>query len=233
MYQIIKYFILFLLAYSPISIAFPPYKSTDADTADPYNLELRLGIVQLQRENGDNEYITPLLRANFGFPNKFEILSEFEYKPKQNELGEGAVGFKWAPIQGTLNLGIETLALLPVNSEKDGLGVESQLVVTVRNNNERMQLHVNAGRFHDPRGQTTQNGWRTSILTEWTGSTFRPGLELFAKKPNGQETDLRVGAGIIKSLGRFEIRSAVHVGLTSKAPDIIFNFWLSTKIPLL
>ena len=30
------------------------------------------------------------------------------------------------------------------------------------------------------------------------------------------------------SLGPFDVRAAVHVGLTSEAPDLVGNLWLST-----
>lgn len=221
----------FIQAASPAD-AFPPYKTTDADTADPYNLELRLGLLQATRGGGDTEYASPLLRANFGLPHKFELISEFEYLPEEGEFGEGAVGFKWAPLQGTPSFGIETLALLPVRDGDSGVGVESQFVATWHPPGARLRLHVNAGGFHDPRGSDTDNGWRASALTELMGyRSFRPGIELFAKRVSGEDADVRLGVGVIKRVGRFEIRSAVHAGLTDEAPDVVFNFWFSMKIP--
>jgi hypothetical protein len=212
--------------------AFPPYKTTDADTADPYTLELRLGLLQATRGGGETEYASPLLRANFGLPNKFELISEFEYLPDEGEFGEGAVGFKWAPLQGTPSFGIETLALLPVREGDSGVGVESQLVATWHEPGERLRVHVNAGGFHDPRGSDTDNGWRASALTELTGlRSFRPGIELFAKRVSGEDADVRLGVGVIKDVGAFEIRSALHAGLTNEAPDVVFSLWLSVKIP--
>ncbi len=64
--------------------AFPPYKTTDADTADPYTLELRLGLIQVERAEGETEYVSPLLRANIGLPKKIELISEFEYLPEEH-----------------------------------------------------------------------------------------------------------------------------------------------------
>lgn len=232
LWRVIVYVLSVQIIYVPSVAAFPPYKTTDADTADPYTLELRLGLVRVEREGGETEYVSPLLRANVGFPNKFELISEFEYRPEENEFGDGAVGFKWAPVQGSLSFGIETLALLPVRPEDDGIGVESQLLATWRGHNHDVQVHINAGGFHDPRGTETENGWRASVLTELTESSFRPGIELFAKRKNGQAADVRLGAGVIKDVGRFEIRSALHVGLTDEAPDVVFNFWFSMKLPI-
>ena len=219
------------LLYAPISGAFPPYKTTDANTANPYNLELRLGLVQAEREGGATEYASPLLRANFGFPNKVELISEFEYLPEKHEFGDGAFGFKWTPVQGSISFGIEALALLPVRPGDNGVGVELQLLATWGRANNGLQVHVNAGGFHDPRGSKMENGWRASVLTELTYSSFRPGIELFAKQKNGEDTDTRLGVGLIKNFGKFEVRSAIHVGLTDHAPDVVFNIWFSMKIP--
>ena len=230
--QLVVLFALIQAVHAPPAGAFPPYKTTDADTADPYHLELRLGLLQATRGNGDTEYASPLLRANFGLPNKFELVSEFEYLPEEGEFGEGAVGFKWAPLQGTPSFGIETLALLPVREGDSGVGVESQLVATWQPPDARLRLHVNAGGFHDPRGSDTENGWRASALTELMGNrSVRPGLELFAKRVSGEDADVRLGVGVIKSVGQFEIRSAIHAGLTDEAPDVGFSFWFSMKIP--
>ncbi len=74
-------YLLFLaapLVEPPPASAFPPYRTTDADTADPYTLELRVGLIKANQKDGDTEVAAPLLRANFGLPNKFELISEFE-----------------------------------------------------------------------------------------------------------------------------------------------------------
>lgn len=215
--------------YSASIEAAPPYKTTDADTADPSTVEVRLGMIQAEHKNGKTEYLSPLLRVNLGLPNKVELVSEFEYLPEENEFGGGAVGVKWIPVYGNFSFGIETLALLPVRPNDKGVGVESQLLATWRN--EKSSVHVNAGGFHDPRSEHTENGWRASVLTEITDNRFRPGIELFALQKHGEDVDVRLGAGFIRAIGNFEIRSGIHFGLTSEAPDIAINFWLSSKFP--
>ena len=222
---------LILLLFSPFTEAFPPYKTTDADTADPYDLELRLGIIKVERAERTTDFVSPLLRMNFGLPDKIEVVSEFEYKPEQHELGDGAIGIKWAPMQGPLSFGVETLLLLPVRSGDDAVGLESQLLATWRGPDQGLRVHMNAGGFHDPRGSATENGWRASLLAEYTENSLRPGLELFVKQNKGQDADVRLGAGLIKDAGQFEIRTAVHIGITSQAPDMVFNVWLSMKLP--
>ena len=229
---IIVFFVCIQLLCASISVAFPPYKTTDADTADPYNLELRLGLVQAEREGGATQYASPLLRANFGFPNKVELISEFAYLPEEHEFGDGAFGVKWVPVQGTLSFGIETLALLPVRPGDNGVGVESQFIATWRSPDQGLQVHINAGGFHDPRGSEMESGWRASVLAELIGnSSFRPGIELFTKHTSGQDADIRLGLGVIKNVGQFEIRTAIQAGLTDQAPDVVFNIWFSVKIP--
>ena len=54
----LRYALVFLISahvlHATPTLAFPPYKTTDADTADPYTLELQLGLIQLEREDGEN-----------------------------------------------------------------------------------------------------------------------------------------------------------------------------------
>ena len=188
-------YLLFLaapLVEPPPAYAFLPYRSTDADTAEPYTLELRVGLIKANQKDGDTEVAAPLLRANFGLPNKFELISEFEYLPEDGKFGDGAAGFKWVPLFGsTWSFGIETLALLPVRPGDDGVGVEAQLLSTFWS--ERFRLHINAGGFHDARVSLSEDGWRASLLAEFPCDGYRPGIELFAKKVEDNSTDARAG----------------------------------------
>ncbi len=210
--------------------AFPPYRSTDADTADPDTLELRVGLVKLEREKSETEVITPSLRANFGLRNKVELISEFEYLPEEGAFGDGAAGFKWVPLFGsTLSMGIETLALLPVRPGDSGVGVESQLLATYWS--DEFRLHINAGGFHDPRVSPSEDGWRASLLAEFPREGYRPGVELFAKEIESQPVDVRAGVGLIYDIGSYALRTGLHVGLTKEAPDVSFNLWIATTVP--
>jgi hypothetical protein len=220
-----------VLAYAAPAHAFPPYRSTDAGTAGPYELELRLGLGRLQRESSETEVLTPLLRTNLGLPGGFELISELEYSPRDDSFADGALGAKWAgPVSEQLSIGIETLALMPVSESTGGVGVESQLLTTFRADSYR--LHLNAGGFHDPREAVSESGWRASALLEFPRDTWRIGLELFGADTNRSEADVRAGAGLIYDLGGFDIRTGVHVGLTSEAPDFVMSLWLSTSFPL-
>jgi hypothetical protein len=209
---------------------FPPYRSTDADTAEPGALEVRLGLLRVEREDHDNAYSSPLLRVNLGLPKNLELISEFEYRSDEGHFGDGAIGVKWVPLRSPISLGIETLVLLPVASGQNGSGVESQLLATFRR--KGFLLHLNAGGFYDARPSENEEGWRGSALAEIRKGRFRPGLELFAKQVHSESVQVQAGAGLIAFLGPIDVRTGVHGGLTSEAPDFTASLWMTWKWPL-
>tara|TARA_Y100000031_G_scaffold157058_2_gene215482 strand:+ start:790 stop:1374 length:585 start_codon:yes stop_codon:yes gene_type:complete len=192
---------------------------------------MRFGLMQLERDGAETTSISPLVKANFGLPANLELVSEFEYHPKENHFNDGALGLKWVPVvAGSWSFGLESLALVPVRSGDDSVGVETQIVGTWHGPN--LLVHLNAGSFHDPRAGATERGWRASLLAESTVQAFRPGMELFAKQRSGESVDLRAGAGLIKDIGSMQLRSAIHLGITHEAPDVVFNLWITWKLPL-
>ncbi len=207
--------------------AFPPYRSTDAEAAPPSVLEARLGLLRVVREDGDDEYISPLLRVNLGLVRDVELISELEYEPEHDRLGDGALGFKWATARERVGIGVETLALLPVSPEHSGAGVESQLLATFRR--APLQVHVNAGGFYDSRPSEIERGWRASVLGEWQRGRARLGAELFAKQVHGEGARVQAGPGVIWSIGSLDVRASLHAGLTPEAPDLTANLWVSAK----
>ena len=207
--------------------AFPPYRTTDADTAGAGMLELRLGLLKIQRRDSTSKRRTPLLRTNIGIGAHYEIISEFEYSPDEHRVEEGALGFKWARLEDGFGIGVETLALLPVNSTLSGTGIESQFLATFQR--ERWQVHMNAGGFYDPRFEQTEKGWRASILAEFPRERFRPGVELFAKDTRSEATRVQGGIGLIAEFERFEVRTGIHFGLSDAAPDIEASIWFAWK----
>jgi hypothetical protein len=211
------------------SLAFPPYKSTDAETAGVDAIEFRLGLLEIEKIGPDSERHTPLTNLNFGVGPHFEISTEIEHAPDDDGADDAAVGFKWAAPRGAVNIGVETLVLLPVHSDQSGAGIESQFLMTVER--EQWTLHGNGGLFHDPRSDETERGWRASVLAEFPRDKLRPGVELFARNSNAGETEIQAGAGFIASLERVEIRTGLHIGLNDAAPDLEANLWLSWKWP--
>lgn len=210
--------------------AFPPYRSTDAETADPWTVEGRLGVVRVAREHGTNAYTSPLWRLNLGLPHRLELVSEGEWDASAGRLGDLAAGLKVVPFFGSFSVGVEALALLPVSSA-GGAGVEAQLVATQRW--ERVLLHVNGGGFFDSRPTATEKGWRASVLGEAPLGRWRPGLELFTRQVNGGPIEPSAGAGIIVRLGPIDLRTGLHVGLAEAAPDLRASFWVASKLSLL
>ncbi len=210
------------------AFAFPPYRSTDAETADPWALEGRLGVVRLRRDQGQNVYASPLWRVNLGMPHRLELITEGEYSATAGRLADAAVGFKWVPFFDTFSVGIEALALLPVSSA-GGAGTEVQLVATQRW--AAVLLHVNGGGFFDSRPAASETGWRGSVLTEVPLGRWRPGLELFARQINGGPVEPLVGAGVIVRLGPVDLRTGLHVGIADAATDVTMSFWIASKVP--
>jgi hypothetical protein len=217
-----------LLEVSP-ALAFPPYRSTDAETADPGALEGRLGLIQFTRDEGESSITSPLVRINFGLPHRVELSGEFEYLPDEGKVGDAAAGLKWVPYFHDLSLGVEALVLLPISSE-GGAGFESQLLATERW--EPIKVHLNAGGFYDARPNPLEKGWRASLLGELEVGRFCPGVELFAKQILSEPVVVQGGAGVIVTLGPIDLRTGAHAGLTEAAPDFVASFWIAGKLPL-
>lgn len=208
--------------------AFPPYRSTDADTAPPWTLETRLGLVRVERESSDTSYESPLFRGNFGLPGHVEILTEFSHVPETAKR-DLAAGLKWVPYFGPVSAGIEALALLPTGGSS-GAGIESLLLATLRS--DPLRVHLNAGGFYDPRPDESEHGWKVGLLGELGIGRLRPGLEIFAKGVASEDAQLIAGPGLIIDLGGFDLRTGVHAGLTREAPDVVWSLWITTAIPL-
>jgi hypothetical protein len=190
--------------------AFPPYRSTDAAPAEPWELEPRLGLLMVEREAGENEWTAPLFRVNLGFPGDFEAITEAELKPDSGELSDAAVGVKWIPLRRSFALGVEMLVLPPLPS-RPGAGVEATTVASIFA--QPMRLHVN-------------------LLGEVETGPLRPGLEIAMKTVRGEPSQIAAGGGAILNLGAIDLRAGVHLGLTADAPDIRASFWVTSKLPL-
>lgn len=211
--------------------AFPPYRSADGIPATPYEWGVRAGLGRLVRDDGRSTVTAPLIRSSLGLPDGFEVIAQLEYVPQANRLGDGALGGKWATmISDDLGVGVETFALLPVRPGSGGVGAETLFAATWRG--DGLRLHLNAGGFHDPRFGPARSGWRASALAEAAHDRTRVGVELFARDHNRGRPDVQAGAGVIYDLGRFDVRTAVHLGLTPAAPDVVASLWVTTSFPL-
>ncbi len=217
----------------PVTHGFSPYRSTDAETADPGHLEARLGLFRLDHEGKDNTYLSPLLRLNLGLLRNFELNSDFGYLSDEGQVDEAEIGFKWIPfeLQRSLSIGIETVALLPVSSDEDnGTGVDGVLLATWRLH--ALDLHFNAGGFYDARPVVSESGWKSGFLIDGRFGRVRPGLEIFAAQKSSRPVALELGPGLIVDLGPFDIRVGLHFGLTSEATDFAPSLWGSREFPI-
>jgi hypothetical protein len=219
--------ILFAFAIPPAA-AFPPYRSTDADTAAPWTLEARFGLVRFERDSSETSYESPLFRGNVGLPNRMELLTEFAHEPETGDR-DLAAGFKWIPYFGPVSAGIETLALLPTPGSS-GVGVESQLLASLWR--DPFRLHVNVGGFYDPRPAETEHGWRSGGVGELEIGPLRPGLEVFAKGVESEQPTWIAGPGLIVDFGGIDVRIGFHAGLNRGAPDFTTSLWVTTAVPL-
>jgi hypothetical protein len=217
------------LLQASLALAFPPYESTDAGTADPWTLEGYAGLVRYERDARKTTVTTPLLDVNLGLPEHLELTGELEYVPAERALGDAAVGLKWVPYSRRLSLGVETLALLPVSSA-GGAGVEWSFLAT--QHWTRVELHVNAGGFYDARPEPVEKGWMASVLGEVEIGLFRPGVELFARQVISERVAVQAGVGWIVTLGPVELRAGAHAGLTDAAPDFVASFWVAGAFAL-
>lgn len=225
--QLVLAILALAVCWPPAAVAFPPYRSTDAETAGAGVLELRLGLARVQRRDSVSRRSAPLTRTNFGIGPNWEVISEFEYSADEHTMAEGALGFKWARLANGLGRGVETLLLVPVRSDQSGVGLESQFLTTIKR--PRWQLHFNVGGFYDPRGTETERGWRASALAEFPRARFRPGLELFVKDIRSQAPRVQAGLGMIKQFELLELRAGIHAGLSSQAPDVEASLWLAWR----
>jgi hypothetical protein len=44
---------------------------------------------------------------------------------------------------------------------------------------------------------------------------------------SGEPTVVQLGPGVIIDAGRFDIRAALHAGLTREAPDLMLSLWIT------
>jgi hypothetical protein len=210
--------------------AFPPYRSTDAGTADAGVFEARLGLLRMRREAGDTLYASPLLRLNLGLAPGLELTSELEVRPGRGGLTDAALGGKWVPVRGRWSVGAEALLLLPV-PHAGGVGVESQLVLTYRDDRRGVRLHVNGGGFADGRAEPAEKGWRGSALVELKRGRYRTGFEVFSRRMGSRPVEVVAGPGIVIDVGRrVDLRFGLHVGVTQAGPDLVLDAWTSTEL---
>lgn len=192
--------LLSLIIWTPDTLAYRPFDSTDASVAGPGEFELEFGPVGHLREGREKSFIAPAAIANFGISDDREIVLEGKLKTLQGELSEGArtnlvdtaLSLKQVHRRGSLQDGVgpsvasECGILLPTIRGESGVGATCAGIVSQRW--PAATVHLNAAvaltREH------TWNRFLGGIIEgpyEWR---VRPVLEIFrASDPGGARTD--------------------------------------------
>jgi len=85
--------------------AYRPFSSTDADVADPGELEVELGYFTVERTGSEDTFVIPQLVFNFGLTDTLEVIAEFDVEDPPDgkaEVVDGAVFLKGVLKQGIL-----------------------------------------------------------------------------------------------------------------------------------
>ena len=69
---------LLLAGWSPTTLAYRPFDSTDADVVEPGEVEIELSPFSYRRGDGGNTLIAPAVVVNYGFAPRWEVIVEGE-----------------------------------------------------------------------------------------------------------------------------------------------------------
>jgi len=120
--------------------AYRPFKSTDADVVDRGALEIELGALTVERDDGRTGYITPGLILNYGLTGALELVGEFELENPPGDpwqIADPGLFLKAQLKEGALqdrsglSIAAELGALLPSSKEgENDLGGEAILIAS-------------------------------------------------------------------------------------------------------
>jgi hypothetical protein len=185
--------------------AYRPFTGTDADVAEPQEIELEIGPVGYLRSDARGTLVAPSLVANWGFARDLELVLEGrQLIPLAPEPGEARVQIvdtqldvKWLMREGSLqdkagpSVASEWTVLLPETGQSQ-VGVEAALIVSMRW--PALTLHAN-GNVAYTRERTA--GLFGGLIAEgpWAW-TVRPVAEVFVDREsaNAAEWSGLVGA---------------------------------------
>jgi hypothetical protein len=159
--------------------AYRPFASTDADVADPRELETELGYFAVEHVGGEDSFIIPQFVFNYGLTSTLEVIGEFEVEKLPSESAEivdAAVLLKGILRQGVLqdrqglSFAYEAGALIP-STGTDRFGVEA--IGIVSGTFSRFTYHLNFGGGLDRAAGQEFTVW--GAILEYP---FRPNLRL-------------------------------------------------------
>lgn len=211
--------------------AYRPFESTDADVVKRGALEIELGPLTVERDDGRTAYIAPSLVANYGLTDKLEFVGEFELERAPDEswrFADPGVFLKALLKEGALqdrsglSIAAEVGALLPESGAPDQVGgndLGGEAVLIASGALASFTYHVNLGGGVDRDGSAF---WTWGVIGELSVSDeLTLAVEVAAEDAAGAAPDRSVLLG-----ARFQPRESsivldlgVRRGLSSASPD--------------
>lgn len=197
---------LLTLAWALPAVAYRPFDGTDADVAEPREIELELGPIGYQREASEHLLVAPSVVLNYGLAPRFEAVLEGRQQwalasSHQAEFEHAALSLKSLLREGSMqgargvSVAVETGALLPGTERRFGLHVASIFSWCW----PALTLHLNVG--NDLLTSVHYAASTSLILEGPTAWAVRPVTEVFferefgsPKLTHGLEESLLVGA---------------------------------------
>lgn len=194
---------LLLAVWSPATLAYRPFDSTDADVVEPGEIEIELSPLSYRRGDGGNTLIAPAVVVNYGFAPRWEVIVEGEGEHPRGRGRSTMVGnalllkhvIRDGSLQGASGLSVATefgFELPGINAES-GIGAIAAGIVS--HESSWGALHFTAEAVHT-RDATTELAFGTILEGpgEWV---VRPVAEVFYAHELGEAEEAAVLVGAI------------------------------------
>ena len=185
------------------AFALRPFDSTDADVVRQGEVEIEFGLLTLERDEGENTWITPALVFNYGLTDALELVGEFdmEKSPGENwDLTDPGIFLKYMLKDGVMQdapgLSVATefgFLFSTDNTDKNDVGGEGILILSNTANN--LTYHVNVGGGIDPDGDNFRLWGLVGELPVSTGLTLVG--EYSGEKVSGEASEETILLGLL------------------------------------
>jgi hypothetical protein len=232
---------LVIVGYSPSTLAYRPFISTDAAVAAPEEVELELGYFNLERTDKENIFIVPHVVVNYGISQDWEVVGEFHVQKPPNAAAKfvspslflkGVLKEGVRQQQKGVSVAIEAGALLPAAAaEQNGLGFEG--IGILSGEWRRFTYHLNLGGGVDRHKTNPFVLW--GVIGEFP---LLPSLRLVGEV-SGESVrkkipDNSVLIGLIWQLpsSSLSLDGGIRKSLSTGAPDWLFTTGLTWSFAL-
>ncbi|PQA85862.1 hypothetical protein [Hyphococcus luteus] len=216
--------------------AYRPFESTDADVVKRGELEIELGPLTVERDDGRTAYIAPSLVANYGLTDTLELVGEFELERPPDEswrVADPGVFLKALLKEGALqnrsglSIAAEVGALLPESGASDppdqigggGNDLGGEAVLIASGALASFTYHINVGGGVDRAGNAF---WTWGVIGELSVSDkLTLAGEVAAEDAAGAAPDRSVlfGARFQPKQSSIVFDLGVRRGLSSASPE--------------